>query len=57
MSDKPNGILSKEQIEAVSGGDGECTPLQWIEATRELTAAYESLVDFTSHVFDRVFGQ
>ena len=56
MSDKliptPPPLLTPEQIQAVSGG--ECTPAEWLAATNQLVQAYEALVDFTSHVFERI---
>jgi hypothetical protein len=55
MSDKPiptPPVLTKEQLDAVSGG--ECSVSDWITATNNLVQAYEALVDFTSHVFERV---
>lgn len=60
MSDKPiptlpGNVLSKDQVQAVSGGDGSCTVVDaTISAIQNLTTAYESLVDFTSHVIERI---
>lgn len=51
----PAGILSADQIEAVSGG--ACTPQQWIEIASQLKGGYESLVDFTSYVIERVVAK
>ena len=45
--------LTADQLEKVGGG-GECTPLQIVEVIGGLTQAYEGLVDFTSHVIERV---
>ena len=53
MSDKPIPALDAEQVKAVSGGL-ECTPEQLVTLASNLTQAYESLVDFTSHVMERV---
>jgi hypothetical protein len=57
MSDKPIPTppagLTKEQIDAVSGGL-DCSGSQLVELANNLTEAYEALVDFTSHVFDRI---
>lgn len=60
MSDKPistppGQLLDLEQVKAVSGGDGACTIVDAaITGIQSLTAAYESLVSFTSHVIERV---
>jgi hypothetical protein len=48
----PAGILTPEQIEAISGGG--CTITEYVEALTQLKAAYENLVDFTSYVIERV---
>ena len=60
MSDKPfpklpEGTLSAEQIERISGGD--CTVNDIQRALEELQQSYDSLVDFTSYVIERVVGQ
>ena len=59
MSDKvpkiPEGILTPEQIELVSGG--ECTPAQIAELVPQLKAAYDGLGDFTVYVMERVAGK
>jgi hypothetical protein len=61
MSDKPippipAGVLTQEQIEAISGG-ADCTPQQWIDIAPQLTQAYETLVEFTTYVMERVAGK
>jgi hypothetical protein len=58
MSDKPiptppSNLLSKEQIESISGGF-DCSGSQLVELANNLTKAYEGLIDFTSHVFERI---
>ena len=50
MSEKT--ALTTEQIEKVAGG--ECTPEQYMGILEDLTAAYESLIQFTSYVMERV---
>ncbi len=45
--------LTTEQLEKVGGGL-ECSAEQLISIIDGLTGAYESLVDFTSHVIERV---
>ncbi len=57
MSDKtvphlPAGVLSEEQVEAISGG--ACTAQQWVEILGQLRTGYDTLVDFTSYVIERV---
>jgi hypothetical protein len=44
--------LTPEQIEAISGG--ECTPGEWLSILDDLKGAYESVVDLTSYVIERV---
>lgn len=55
---EPNAVpgkpLSPEHVEQISGA---CTAEDLLILTRELTQAYENLVDFTSHVIERVAGQ
>lgn len=51
----PAGILSEEQIEAISGGS--CTLQEYISALDQLRAGYDSLVDFTSYVIERVVAK
>jgi len=58
MSDQPDskdeGIntLDEAQVESVAGGG--CTGDQLLAVTGALKQAYEDLVDFTSHVIERV---
>jgi hypothetical protein len=58
MSEKPDstndgGIpLDETQVEGVGGGS--CTGSDIVGITQSLTQAYENLVDFTSHVIERV---
>ncbi len=44
--------LTTQQLEKVGGGD--CTPEQLLDLTKSLTDAYETLIDFTSYVMDRI---
>ncbi len=44
--------LTAEQLEKIGGGD--CSLGTWLEATKQFTEAYENLVDFVSHVIERV---
>jgi hypothetical protein len=60
MSDKavpklPEGVLTEEQIARISGG--ECTVNDVISAVNELQKSYDTLVEFTSYVIERVVGQ
>lgn len=48
----PAGILTDAQVEAVSGG--ACTPAEIIGILGQLKSGYESLIDFTSYVIERV---
>ena len=50
MSEKT--ALTTEQIEKIAGGD--CSVEQAVTLINNLTAAYESLIDFTSYVMERV---
>jgi hypothetical protein len=50
MSEKT--ALTTEQIEKIAGG--ECTAQEAFTLINNLTAAYESLIDFTSYVMERV---
>lgn len=43
---------AQNQLEKIGGG--ECTPADFIGIIGNLTQAYEGLVDFTSHVIERV---
>ena len=58
MSDKPDSTktddntLDNAQLEEIAGGD--CTARDIVTTTEGLTQAYENLVDFTSHVMERV---
>lgn len=59
MSDKPvpklpEGVLTEEQLARISGGECTITDLQ--RALDELQKSYETLVDFTSYVIERVVG-
>ena len=44
---------AQNQLEKIGGG-GDCTPADILGIIGNLTIAYEGLVDFTSHVIDRV---
>jgi hypothetical protein len=50
----PEGVLTPEQIEKISGGD--CGINDYIGIVDQLKGAYDSLVDFTSYVMERVAG-
>ena len=49
----PPGILTPEQIEAVNGGL-TCSPEQIQGILNGLKTGYETLIDFTSYVIERV---
>ena len=44
--------LTDEQLKQIAGG--ECTPEQWMGILDELKQSYETLIDFTSYVIERV---
>ena len=44
--------LTQEQLDKIGGG--ECTPQEWITVLEQLKDSYDSLVDFTSYVIERV---
>ena len=46
------GNLTPEQVQGVGGG--ACNATDIISIVGNLTTAYESLIDFTSHVIERV---
>jgi hypothetical protein len=48
--------LDETQVEEVAGGGDNCAPEQYLAATGSLIQAYENVVDFTSHVIERVVG-
>lgn len=58
MNEKPDSTndggspLDGTQAESVAGGS--CSPEAILSITGSLTQAYENLVDFTSHVIERV---
>ena len=57
MSDRPipkipEGVLSDEQIAKISGGN--CSAADYVSIIDDLKSSYDSLVDFTSYVMERV---
>lgn len=46
--------LDEAQVEEVGGG--LCSADELVRLTQSFKSAYENLVDFTSHVIDRVSG-
>jgi hypothetical protein len=44
--------ISEELVDKISGGD--CTAQDWIDILGGLKDTYDSLVDFTSYVIERV---
>jgi hypothetical protein len=44
--------LTADQLEKIGGGG--CTPADLVTLAGSLTQAYEDLIDFTSHVIERV---
>ena len=49
----PEGVLTDEQIAKISGGD-LCSAEEWNSIFTSLQQNYETLVDFTSYVIERV---
>ena len=49
----PEGVLTDEQIAKISGGD-LCSAEEWNRIFTSLQQNYETLVDFTSYVIERV---
>jgi hypothetical protein len=47
-------ILTQEQLQAIAGG--ECTIADLQGALAQLKESYETLIDFTSYVIERVAG-
>lgn len=50
----PRNTLTQEQLDAISGG--ECTVADVVKVLEDLKDTYESLIDFTSYVIERVVG-
>ena len=55
MSDKQPGTgLTAEELQAVGGGS--CTVNDFLAALANLKQSYESLIEFTSYVIERIDG-
>jgi hypothetical protein len=50
-----DATLTPESLDKVGGGS--CSAQDLVDIAGQLADAYESLVDFTSHVIERVAGQ
>lgn len=48
----PEGILDDEMLQKIGGG--QCTVSDYLTVLNELKTTYETLVDFTSYVIERV---
>ena len=48
--------LDPTQAEGVGGGIDFCSPNDWAALTESFKQSYENLVDFASHVIERVSG-
>ena len=48
--------LSAEQLEKIGGGDSVCSATEIIGIINSLQQNYDTLVDFTSYVIERVAG-
>lgn len=53
---KPGTHLTAEELKAISGGHGDCTPQEWVTILDGLKRNYETLIDFTSYMIERVNG-
>ena len=53
MPKLPEGVLTDEQVAKISGGD-LCSAEEWNQIFANLQQNYETLVDFTSYVIERV---
>jgi len=49
--------LTPEQLERIGGGGETCSPSQITQIINDLQQNYDTLVDFTSYVIERVAGQ
>ena len=49
--------LTPEQLEKIGGGTDTCTPSQITQIINDLQRNYDTLVDFTSYVIERVTAQ
>ena len=59
MSDRPvpvipSGVLTDEQVQKISGGLDLCSAQEINELLGSLKESYDTLVDFTSYVIERV---
>ena len=55
MPKVPEGVLTPEQVERISGG-GLCDASEINQILEGLRDNYNTLVDFTSYVIERVAG-
>ena len=46
--------LSDEQLAEIAGGN--CTPAELVQVVKDLKDSYDTLVEFTSYVIERVAG-
>jgi hypothetical protein len=50
----PEMHITQEQLDAIAGGG--CTPAEVVTILADLKNSYESLIEFTSYVIERVAG-
>lgn len=50
----PEGAFTPEQIEKINGGLDLCSPGEVQQLFANLQQNYETLIDFTSYMFERV---
>lgn len=52
---KAGQTLDEAQVTTIAGGN--CTVGELLQVTSDLKQSYDNLVDFTSHVIERVLGK
>ena len=50
----PEGVFTEEQLQKINGGFDGCSPEEWSRLIEGLQRNYDTLVDFTSYVIERV---
>ena len=50
----PEGVFSDEQLQKINGGLNVCSAEEWGQLLPGLQQNYETLIDFTSYVIERV---
>jgi hypothetical protein len=50
----PEGVFTDEQLQRINGGWDVCSAEEWRFIFANLQQNYETLIDFTSYVIERV---